>query len=233
MQTRDSLASIRIACAGLVLALAGVGAQAQDTSVRPGVNRAYEGADYARWQSSFESEGREVFEQRRRIVDALGIVPGMTVADVGAGTGAFSFLLAEKVGAGGTAIAQDVTPEFLAGIAARPEARALPQLRTQLGGARDARLPVGAVDLVFTCDVYHHFEYPQAMLASLRAALRPGGRLVVIDYERIPERSSPWVLGHVRAGRETVIAEIEAAGFRLLRSHDFLRENYFLEFRRP
>jgi hypothetical protein len=54
----------------------------------------------------------------------------------------------------------------------------------------------------------------------------------VIDYQRIPGSSSPWVLGHVRAGRETVIAEIEAAGFALLRSHDFLRENYFLEFTR-
>ena len=57
--------------------------------------------------------------------------------------------------------------------------------------------------------------------------------LVVIDYERIPGRSSAWILGHVRAGRETVIAEVEAAGFRLLRGHDFMRENYFLEFRRP
>jgi len=223
----------RQALAATFLALAALLASAQETSVRPGINRAYEGADYARWQSSLESEGREVYEQRRRIIDALDLRPGMTVADVGAGTGAFSFLLAEKVGAGGTAIAQDVTPEFLKGIAARSGADRLPQLRTRLGDARDARLPDGSVDLVFTCDTYHHFEYPQAMLASLYAALKPGGRLVVIDYERIPGRSSPWILGHVRAGRETVVAEVEAAGFRLLRAHDFLRENYFLEFRRP
>ncbi len=87
--------------------------------------------------------------------------------------------------------------------------------------------------MVFTCDTYRHFEYPQALLASLRQTLRPGGRLIVIDYERHPGRSSPWVLGHVRAGRETVVAEIEAAGFKLLRSHQFLRENFFIEFVRP
>lgn len=212
--------------------LAACAALAQEASVKPGINQAYRGADYARWQASFETEGREVFEQRQRIIDALGIQSGMVVADVGAGTGAFSLPLARKVGAGGTVIAQDVAPEFIRGIEARARSEGLAQLRTVLGGERDARLPAGGVDLVFTSDTYHHFEYPQAMLASLHAALKPGGRLVVIDYERIPGRSSPWILGHVRAGRETVIAEIEAAGFGLLRSHDFLRENYFLEFRR-
>lgn len=222
-----------IRCVVFALAwLAVSAALAQESSVKPGINQAYRGADYARWQSSFESEGREVFEQRQRIIDALGIRPGMVVADVGAGTGAFSLPLARKVGAGGTVIAQDVTPEFIRGIELRARGEGLTHLRTVLGGERDARLPVNGVDLVFTCDTYHHFEYPQAMLASLHAALKPGGRLVVIDYERIPGRSSPWILGHVRAGRETVIAEIEAAGFGLLRSHDFLRENYFLEFRR-
>jgi ubiquinone/menaquinone biosynthesis C-methylase UbiE len=217
----------------LVLTWFGLSAAlAQESSVKPGINQAYRGADYARWQASFETEGREVFEQRQRIIDALGIQSGMVVADVGAGTGAFSLPLARKVGAGGTVIAQDVAPEFIRGIEARARTEGLAQLRTVLGGERDARLPAGGVDLVFTSDTYHHFEYPQAMLASLHAALKSGGRLVVIDYERIPGRSSPWILGHVRAGRETVIAEIEAAGFGLLRSHDFMRENYFLEFRR-
>jgi len=206
---------------------------AQDHSLSPGVNQAYRGADFERWQATFESEGREVFERREAIVAALDLRPGMTVADVGAGTGAFSVLLAAQVGKEGRVIAQDVAPEFVRGIEARARRENLPQLQALLGGERDARLPEASVDLVFTCDTYHHFEYPQAMLASLRQALKPGGRLVVIDYERIPGRSSAWVLGHVRAGRETVIAEVEAAGFRLLRSHPLLRDNFFLEFRRP
>ena len=206
---------------------------AQDRSVAPGVNRAYENPDYARWQSSFESEGREIFEQRHAIVAALDIKPGMTVADVGAGTGVLSLLFAQKVDAGGTLIAQDVAPEFLRGIAERAQKAGLTQLRTLLGGEKDSRLPVNSIDLVFTSDTYHHFEYPQAMLASLHAALKSGGRLIIIDYEKIPGRSSPWVLGHVRANRESVIAEVTAAGFTLDRTHDLLRENYFLEFRKP
>lgn len=207
-------------------------ALAQEHSVAPGINRAYEHPDYARWQATFESEGREIFVQRHAIVEALKLEPGMVVADVGAGTGVLSLLFAQRVGAGGSVIAQDIAPEFLRGIEARARMDGLAQLRTVLGGENDARLPANGVDLVFTSDVYHHFEYPQAMLASLHRALKPGGRLVVIDYEKIPGRSSPWVMGHVRANRETVVAEITAAGFELARSHDFLHENYFLEFRR-
>jgi len=216
-----------VAFALLVSAILAV---AQDASVRPGINRAYEGADYRRWQGMFETEGREVFEQHEAIIAALDIRPGMAIVDVGAGTGAFSFPLARKVGPAGKVIAQDISPEFLRGIEDRARKENLPQLQTLLGAEREARLAPGSVDMVFTCDTYHHFEYPQAMLASLHQALRPGGRLIVIDYERIPGRSSAWVLGHVRAGREAVVAEIEAAGFKLLRSHQLLRENFFIEF---
>jgi ubiquinone/menaquinone biosynthesis C-methylase UbiE len=208
-------------------------AGAQDVSVRPGINQAYEAADYRRWQGMFETAGREVFEQHEAIIAALDIRPGMAIADVGAGTGAFSFPLARKVGSSGKVIAQDISPAFLRGIEARARLENLPQLITLLGAEKEARLAPNSVDMVFTCDTYHHFEYPQAMLASLHQALRPGGRLIVIDYERIPGRSSPWVLGHVRAGRETVVAEIEAAGFKQIRSHQFLRENFFIEFMRP
>ncbi|MDP1524782.1 MAG: methyltransferase domain-containing protein [Rhodocyclaceae bacterium] len=213
----------------LLPALAG----AQERSISPGVNRAYENPEYARWQVAFETEGREIFEQRHAIVDALAIKPGMVIADVGAGTGVLSLLFAQKVGAGGTAIAQDIVPEFLRGIEDRARKAGLSQVRTLLGGEKDARLLAGSVDLIFTSDTYHHFEYPQAMLASLRSALKPGGRLIVIDYEKIPGRSSSWVMSHVRANRETVIAEITAAGFHLDRTHDFLQDNYFLEFRKP
>jgi ubiquinone/menaquinone biosynthesis C-methylase UbiE len=207
-------------------------ALAQDASVRPGINRSYDGADYQRWQGMFETEGREVFERRDAIIAALDLRPGMVVADVGAGTGAFSFPLARTVGVAGKLIAQDISPEFLRGIEARARAENLPQLHVLLGDEKNAGLAPHSVDLVFTCDTYHHFEYPQAMLASLHRALRPGGRLIVIDYERIPGRSSSWVLGHVRAGKEAVIAEIEAAGFRQVRAHPLLRENYFIEFER-
>ena len=216
----------------LLVSLSGL-ADAQQQSLSPGINRYFQNPDYAQWQAAFESEGREIFEQSHAIVDALALKPGMAVADVGAGSGVMTLLFAEKVGAGGTAIAQDIAPAFLRGIEDRARKAGLTQVRVLLGGDKEARLPANSVDLVFTADTYHHFEYPQAMLASLRSALKPGGRLIIIDYEKTPGRSSPWVMGHVRADRETVIGEITTAGFILERTHHFLRENYFLEFRKP
>jgi predicted methyltransferase len=95
-------------------------------------------------------------------------------------------------------------------------------------------LPPASVDLVFICDTYHHFEYPQKTMASIHRALRPGGRLIVVDFERIPGRSSGWTLQHVRAGRETVLEELKTAGFgspeRLLA--DDLVDNYMVRLTR-
>lgn len=97
----------------ILLALLPGLAGAQERSVAPGVNRSYENPDFAGWRAVFENEGREIHEHRHAIVEALAIRPGMVVADVGAGTGIMSLLFAEKVGAGGTAIAQDIAPGFL------------------------------------------------------------------------------------------------------------------------
>jgi predicted methyltransferase len=88
------------------------------------------------------------------------------------------------------------------------------------------------VDLIFVSDTYHHFEYPQRMLTSMHEALRPGGRLAIIDFRKAPGFSSGWVMSHVRADRATVIREIEAEGFRFMGEEDFLRVNYFLWFER-
>jgi len=94
-------------------------------------------------------------------------------------------------------------------------------------------LPPDSVDLIFLADTYHHFEQPADMLRSIRDALRPGGELVVIDFQREPGLSSAWVMRHVRAGRDQVIAEIELAGLRLDREEPILRGNFFLRFRKP
>ena len=96
-------------------------------------------------------------------------------------------------------------------------------------------LPAASVDLAFVCDTYHHFEYPRSTLASLYAAIRPGGSLVILDFERVPGKSDDWVLEHVRAGKEVFRSEIESAGFRFEREVkvEDLKENYVLRFRRP
>src|SRR5690606_28394541 len=98
----------------------------------------------------------------------------------------------------------------------------------------DSRLPKASIDVIFVCDTYHHFSHPESTLASLHRALRPGGRLVVVDFERIPGVSREWLLDHVRAGKEVFRAEIEAAGFVLDREVEIagLEENYCLTFTR-
>lgn len=79
-------------------------------------------------------------------------------------------------------------------------------------------------------DTYHHFEYPQAMLRAIRATLKPGGTLVIVEFERIEGVSSKRVLEHVRAGKETVIKEVEAEGFKLIDDRKFMQQNYFVRF---
>lgn len=75
-------------------------------------------------------------------------------------------------------------------------------METVLCTDRSVELPESSIDLAFICDVYHHFEFPQASLASLHKALKPGGEIVLIDFKRIPGESSDFVMGHVRAGQE-------------------------------
>ena len=87
--------------------------------------------------------------------------------------------------------------------------------------------------MVFTCDTYHHFEYPAATLASIRRALKPGGSFVVVDFERIPGKTRQWLLDHVRCGKEQVVREVTGAGFTLEEEvPQGFAENYFLRFRR-
>jgi len=204
-----------------------------ETSVSPGINAAYQDADPNRWRGVFERDGREVWDRRHDILTALNLRPGMAVADVGAGTGFFAMMFAEAVGKRGLVYAVDITPEFVEDIRMQASGLGRRNVRGIVNTARSAMLPANSVDLVFTSDTYHHFEYPHDMLASIHAALRPGGELVVIDFKRIPGFSHPWVLGHVRAGEETVRAEIEAAGFELIEQrNDFMQTQYFLRFRK-
>jgi predicted methyltransferase len=217
----------------LVVLLAAAPAWAvAETSVNPGINAAYQGADPNRWRGVFERDGREVWDRRHDILTALNLRPGMAVADVGAGTGFFAMMFAEAVGQRGLVYAVDITPEFVEDIRMQASGLGRRNVRGIVNTARSAMLPANSVDLVFTSDTYHHFEYPHSMLESIHAALRPGGELVVVDFKRIPGFSHPWVLGHVRAGEETVRAEIEAAGFELIERNDFMQTQYFLRFRK-
>lgn len=207
----------------------------KQASVKPGINDNFLNPEMQieSWIGRFETESREIFANREAILAAMPLKPGMRVADVGAGTGFFSRLFADRVGPQGWVYAVDISPAFLQHISARAGEQQVANLTPVFAAADSIRLPRDSVDLAFICDTYHHFEYPQASLASLRSAVRPGGGLVVIDFERIPGVSRDFILGHVRADKETFRKEIEEAGFEFLGERKIagLKENYFLVFR--
>ena len=204
---------------------------AQDKSVNPGINAPYEkDPDPKKFVDKFEVESREVFNFRKQIVAACRLKPGMSVADVGAGTGLFTRLFAAEVAPGGTVYAADIVANFLKHIEATCKDAGIKNVKTVLCKVDSSELPPASVDVVFLCDVYHHFEFPQKTLASLHAALKPGGRLVVVDYRREKGKSPEWIFKHVRAGQEVFAREIEAAGFKLQGEEKFLKENYMIEF---
>ena len=207
-------------------------AAAEAPAVGPQINADYQGADPQQWASIFESHGREVFDRRLEILRALQIRPGMRIADVGAGTGLYTLLFAKAVGPQGRVYAVDVSESFVASIRQRASAEALQNVVPVVNQQTRANLEPTSLDLLFVCDTYHHFEYPQTMLASIREALMPGGVLALIDYRREPGVSAPWILKHVRADRRTVIDEVKQAGFDLIDEPLRLRENYFVRFRK-
>jgi len=187
------------------------------------------------WLDRFEVESREVYAGREAVLRACAVAPGEEIADVGAGTGFYSRLFAKATGWDGWVYAVDIAPRFLQHIAERATADGIENLTCVLGTDASIRLPPNSLDLVFVCDTYHHFEDPPAMLASIRRALRPGGRLILIDFERIPGKSREFILGHVRAGKQVFRAEVEQAGFVFdeeIEMKDF-EENYLLRFHRP
>ena len=196
----------------------------------PEINEQYRDPDYSRWQRNLETEGREVYEKRLAIVEAAAPRPGQAIADVGAGTGLFTRLFAARVGPQGRVYAVDIAKAFVEGNLRRARAARLENVVGIVSTQTDTRLAESSVDIAFVCDAYHHFEDPPAMLASIRRALRPGGTLVVIDFERIPGTSPDWILKHVRAGKEEFRHEIEAAGFRFTEEVKLMRENYVLRF---
>lgn len=210
--------------------------QIPEKSVKPGINKSFLDPDLKveEYLSKFEVESREIFSSRMAIVKAVGVKPGMTVADIGAGTGLFSMLFANEVGRTGWVYAVDIAPPFLKHIVQQGEREKLFNISPVLCSEKSVSLAPGSIDLAFICDTYHHFEFPTRTLDSLHSALREKGSLVVIDFERIPGKSRPWLLDHVRAGKETFRKEIENAGFTFVEEVkvEGLKENYFLRFKK-
>jgi ubiquinone/menaquinone biosynthesis C-methylase UbiE len=207
-----------------------------EASVREGVNERFLDPELnvANYVDLFEGESREIAQSRDAILAALNLKPGMCVADIGAGTGLFMEGLAQAVGSEGKLFAVDISPGFLEHLDERAKQAGLHQVQVVQCSERSVELEPNSIDFALICDTYHHFEFPNSTMTSLRRALRPGGRLVVIDFERIEGVTREWLLEHVRASKEVFRSEIEAAGF--VFSGEFpvagLSENYVIQFQK-
>lgn len=209
-------------------------AYSQDQSVKPGINDTFRDPDPQEFLGKFEVESREVFARRKEIVAACEIQPGQTVADIGAGTGLFTRMFSEQLGKEGRVIAVDIAQKFLDHIEVTSRTAGLKNIETLLCKADSTELPADSVNVAFICDTYHHFEFPLKTMSSLFRAMKPGGRVVLIDFRRVEGTSTDWVMNHVRAGQEVFEAEIAQSGFK--KSHEereLLKENYFVVFVKP
>lgn len=182
----------------------------------------------------FENESREAFALREAIVKAAGIQPGDIVADVGAGTGAFLEPLVAAVGEEGHVVAVEISIRFVEHLRQVADEAGHDNVTVVFSSFTSATLPPASVDRIILVDTYHHFDDYQSMLASLFQALRPGGVMTVVDFDR-HEGAREWIQGHVRAPKETFRGEIEAAGFELVAELDIegMEENFLFRFRRP
>jgi SAM-dependent methyltransferase len=156
---------------------------------------------------------REAEENVEGALSAINIKPGMTVAEVGAGTGYVAVRMAKRVGPGGQVYANDLQPEMLEKLRQNAAKAGLANVRTVLGGETDPKLPAGRMDLIVLVDVYHEFSQPQKMLQGIRAALKPDGRLVLLEYRK-EDPNVPIRPEHKMSVAEAK-TEVEAEGFRL------------------
>jgi len=151
------------------------------------IGKRFMGRDIARvmgWQGAawLERAEREQEERTDLLLPELRLMPGMTVADVGAGTGYIARRIARAVGATGTVHAVDVQPEMVRMLAESARRERLAQIRPVLGAVDDVGLPAASIELAIMVDVYHELEHPFELLASIVRALRPGGRVVFVEY---------------------------------------------------
>jgi len=204
--------------------------RAQPTPPRhPITGRQFAGlATDAAW---LDRSAREQEEAPERALDLIDLRPGMTVADVGAGSGYMTMRLARRVGPTGRVVANDLQPAMLEIVRRKGAQGGLSNIETVQGTETDARLPEGAIDLVLMVDVYHEMWQPQAMLRSLRLALKPGGRLILVEYRK-EDPTIPIADTH-RMSVADVRTEVEAEGFRFDRVIPDLPRQHIIVFTTP
>lgn len=175
-----------------------------------------------------EAPDRDRWQRPDRIMDALGVADGSIVADIGAGSGWFTIRLARRVGPQGLVYAQDVQQEMLNAISRRVQREGLNNVRPVLGRGADPNLPDNRMDVVLVVDAFHEIDDRVTMLTNIAGALKPQGRIGIVDFR--PEGSGPGPDPAERVSPNEVMRDAERAGLRLVREEEFLPFQFFLVF---
>lgn len=178
---------------------------------------------------SLNSASREATQKPGELIKSMGLEPGMTVADVGTGVGFMLPFLSRRVGPAGRVLAEDIFDDFLAGAKQTAEEQKLSNITFIKGTETDPNLPEGQVDMELVLDAYHHFDYPEKMLAALRKALKPDGKLVIVEYyKRQTAMPGGRALTHIRLDMPDVIKEVEANHFHLIMEKEHIKNVQYM-----
>lgn len=179
-------------------------------------------------QLGYEGFGRDEWQQPERVIEVLAIQPGSKVADLGSGSGYFTFDLAEATGPDGIVYAVDVDPDMIELVGDLAREKGATNVTTVLASSDDPGLPDGEIDLVFTSNTYHHIENPSAYFERLKRDLAPGARVAILDLRPDAGWLQQW-LGH-STDVEKIRAEMKQAGYTVEDEQDFVEKQSFLIF---
>jgi len=182
--------------------------------------------DAEKWAHVFDDPKRDEWQKPHQVIQALKLPPDAIVADVGAGTGYFSARLATMLPKG-KVYAVDVEPDMVKHLAERAQREGRKNMQAVQGAPADAKLPEKA-DLILFVDVHHHIDQREQYFRKLRASLKPGGRVAIIDFRLDSPEGPPKA---ARIAPEKVKAELKSAGYSLAEEHGFLPNQYFLVFK--
>lgn len=208
---------------GLVLLFAASPLAAQDMHKHGGHHPRFD--DPKKWSASFDDPERDKWQMPDRIVASLALRPTDSVADIGAGTGYMAVRFARAI-KGGTVFAVDIEPNMVKHMAERAKAAGIDNLRAVLGSESTPNLPE-PVDVAFLLNAYHHLDKRQDYFKRLRASLKPGGRVAIVDFRPDAPAGAPK---HMRISAEKIADEMKAAGYKPVGSFDFLPRQNFLVF---
>ncbi len=186
--------------------------------------------DVQHWTAVFDDPTRDAWQKPAAVVRALGLAPGMCVADLGAGTGYFSRYLSQAVGENGTVLAVDPEPNLVVHLRRRSEKEKTTNVVPILASFDNPRIPAGSTDLVLVVDTFHHIDDRVNYFRRLRRALKPAGRVAIVDFKKkqLPVGPPP---PH-KLPRGQVVSEMESAGYHLVGEPKILPYQYFLIFQR-